>query len=90
MDLVEETAAYLDAPPHEARHSIAPSASPMRREHAPHHRLMQLASWLLCIARSRKAKMNAGPGNARRTKVKLSAADPVPGTSSRLPSQLQD
>ncbi|MGY4382190.1 regulator of CtrA degradation [Bradyrhizobium sp. i1.3.6] len=93
MDLVEETAAYLDgAGRTEAKAldravSLTYATESMRLT----TRLMQLASWLLLHRAVKEGEMTLSQANREKTKVKLSAADPGPSdTVEKLPSQLQD
>ncbi len=91
MDLVEETAAYLDgAGRTEAKAldravSLTYATESMRLT----TRLMQLASWLLLHRAVKEGEMTLSQANREKTKVKLSAADPGPSdTVEKLPSQL--
>jgi regulator of CtrA degradation len=91
MDLVEETAAYLDgagrAEALERSVSLTYATESMRLT----TRLMQLASWLLLHRAVKEGEMTLTQANREKTKVKLSAADP--GTNDmieKLPQQLQD
>src|SRR5216117_3741205 len=93
MDLVEETAAYLDgdgrteAKALERSVSLTYATESMRLT----TRLMQLASWLLLHRAVKEGEMTLTQANREKTKVKLTAADP--GTEDmieKLPQQLQD
>src|SRR5215469_12641923 len=93
MDLVEETAAYLDgAGRAEAKAldravSLTYATESMRLT----TRLMQLASWLLLHRAVKEGEMTLTQANREKTKVKLSAADPGPSDMiGKLPQQLQD
>jgi regulator of CtrA degradation len=93
MDLVEETAAYLDgAGRTEARAldrsvSLTYATESMRLT----TRLMQLASWLLLHRAVKEGEMTLGQANREKTKVKLSAADPgADDIIEKLPLQLQE
>ena len=93
MDLVEETAAYLDgdgrseAKALERAVSLTYATESMRLT----TRLMQLASWLLLHRAVKEGEMTLTQANREKTKVKLSAADPGPeDTIAKLPQQLQD
>ena len=93
MDLVEETAAYLDgagraeAKALDRAASLAYATESMRLT----TRLMQLASWLLLHRAVKEGEMTLTQANREKTKVKLSAADPGPSdVLERLPQQLQD
>jgi regulator of CtrA degradation len=93
MDLVEETAAYLDgdgrteAKALERSVSLTYATESMRLT----TRLMQLASWLLLHRAVKEGEMTLTQANREKTKVKLSAADPGPDDMlSKLPQQLQD
>ena len=93
MDLVEETAAYLDgdgraeAKALERAISLTYATESMRLT----TRLMQLASWLLLHRAVKEGEMTLTQANREKTKVKLSAADPGPDDMiTKLPQQLQD
>jgi regulator of CtrA degradation len=93
MDLVEETAAYLDgAGRTEAKAldravSLTYATESMRLT----TRLMQLASWLLLHRAVKEGEMTLVQANREKTKVKLSAADPGPTDMlEKLPQQLQE
>ena len=93
MDLVEETAAYLDgigrteAKALDRAVSLTYATESMRLT----TRLMQLASWLLLHRAVKEGEMTLSQANREKTKVKLSAADPGPvDMVEKLPQQLQD
>jgi regulator of CtrA degradation len=93
MDLVEETAAYLDgagrteAKALERTVSLTYATESMRLT----TRLMQMASWLLLHRAVKEGEMTLTQANREKTKVKLTAADPGPtDTLEKLPEQLQD
>jgi regulator of CtrA degradation len=93
MDLVEETAAYLDgagraeAKALERSVSLTYATESMRLT----TRLMQLASWLLLHRAVKEGEMTLTQANREKTKVKLSAADPgAADMVEKLPQQLQD
>src|SRR5215475_9220588 len=93
MDLVEETAAYLDgvgrteAKALDRAVSLTYATESMRLT----TRLMQLASWLLLHRAVKEGEMTLTQANREKTKVKLSAADPGPTDMiEKLPPQLQD
>jgi regulator of CtrA degradation len=93
MDLVEETAAYLDgdgrteAKALERSVSLTYATESMRLT----TRLMQLASWLLLHRAVKEGEMTLSQANREKTKVKLTAADPGPEDMiAKLPQQLQD
>jgi regulator of CtrA degradation len=93
MDLVEETAAYLDgagrteAKALERAASLTYATESMRLT----TRLMQMASWLLLHRAVKEGEMTLTQANREKTKVKLTAADPGPDdTLEKLPAQLQD
>ena len=93
MDLVEETAAYLDgvgraeAKALDRAVSLTYATESMRLT----TRLMQLASWLLLHRAVKEGEMTLSQANREKTKVKLTAADPGPSdTVDKLPPQLQD
>ena len=93
MDLVEETAAYLDgtgrveAKALDRAVSLTYATESMRLT----TRLMQLASWLLLHRAVKEGEMTLTQANREKTKVKLTAAEPgAADTIEKLPSQLQD
>jgi regulator of CtrA degradation len=93
MDLVEETAAYLDgdgrteAKALERSVSLTYATESMRLT----TRLMQLASWLLLHRAVKEGEMTLTQANREKTKVKLTAADPgAEDMIEKLPQQLQD
>ena len=93
MDLVAETAAYLDgagrveAKALERAISLTYATESMRLT----TRLMQLASWLLLHRAVKEGEMTLTQANREKTKVKLSAAEPGPDDMiAKLPQQLQD
>jgi regulator of CtrA degradation len=93
MDLVEETAAYLDgagrteAKALERAASLTYATESMRLT----TRLMQMASWLLLHRAVKEGEMTLTQANREKTKVKLTAADPGPSdTLDKLPEQLQE
>ncbi|MGC2085798.1 MAG: DUF1465 family protein [Bradyrhizobium sp.] len=93
MDLVEETAAYLDgigrteAKALDRAIGLTYATESMRLT----TRLMQLASWLLLHRAVKEGEMTLTQANREKTKVKLSAADPGPvDLLEKLPQQLQD
>ena len=93
MDLVEETAAYLDgagrieAKALDRAVSLTYATESMRLT----TRLMQLASWLLLHRAVKEGEMTLTQANREKTKVKLSAAEPGPDDMiAKLPQQLQD
>ena len=93
MDLVEETAAYLDgdgrtdAKTLERSVSLTYATESMRLT----TRLMLLASWLLLHRAVKEGEMTLAQANREKTRVKLTAADPGPQDMvTKLPEQLQD
>src|SRR5690242_19979385 len=93
MDLVEETAAYLDGAGRTEAKALDRSASLTYATESMRltTRLMQLASWLLLHRAVKEGEMTLTQANREKTKVKLSAADPGPeDTIAKLPQQLQD
>ncbi|GAA3842059.1 DUF1465 family protein [[Pseudomonas] carboxydohydrogena] len=92
MNLVEETAAYLDgegrveAKSLERAVGLTYATESMRLT----TRLMQLASWLLLHRAVREGEMTLNQANREKTKVKLTAAEPgATDLIEKLPSQLQ-
>lgn len=93
MDLVEETASYLDgqgrtdAKALDRAASLAYATESMRLT----TRLMQLASWLLLHRAVKEGEMSLSQANREKTKVKLTAADPgAEDVIEKLPSALKD
>src|ERR1700747_164722 len=88
MDLVEQTAAYLDGDGRSEGKALERSVSlPYATESMRLcTRLMQLPSWLLLHRAVKEGEMTLTQANREKTKVKLSAADPGPGeTIDKLP-----
>ena len=93
MDLVEETAAYLDGTGRAEAKLLDRSVSLTYATESMRltTRLMQLASWLLLHRAVKEGEMTLSQANREKTKVKLSAADPGPDDLlEKLPQQLQD
>lgn len=93
MDLVEETAAYLDgagrtdAKKLDRQVSLTYATESMRLT----TRLMQLASWLLLHRAVKEGEMTLAQANREKVKVKLNAADPGdPEMLEKLPEKLRD
>jgi regulator of CtrA degradation len=93
MDLVEETAAYLDGAGRAEAKALDRGASLTYATESMRltTRLMQLASWLLLHRAVKEGEMTLTQANREKTKVKLSAADPgTADTIEKLPEHLQD
>ena len=93
MDLVEETAAYLDGAGRTEAKALDRSVSLTYATESMRltTRLMQLASWLLLHRAVKEGEMTLTQANREKTKVKLSAADPGANDMvEKLPQQLQD
>jgi regulator of CtrA degradation len=93
MDLVEETAAYLDGDGRNEAKALERSVSLTYATESMRltTRLMQLASWLLLHRAVKEGEMTLTQANREKTKVKLTAADPGPADMiEKLPAQLQD
>ena len=93
MDLVEETAAYLDGDGRTEAKALDRSVSLTYATESMRltTRLMQLASWLLLHRAVKEGEMTLLQANREKTKVKLSAADPgPPDMLEKLPRQLQE
>src|SRR6266436_4067437 len=93
MDLVEETAAYLDGAGRVEAKALDRSVSLTYATESMRltTRLMQLASWLLLHRAVKEGEMTLSQANREKTKVRLSAADP--GSEEmveKLPEQLQE
>jgi regulator of CtrA degradation len=92
MDLVEETAAYLDGDGRNEAKALERSVSLTYATESMRltTRLMQLASWLLLHRAVKEGEMTLVQANREKTKVKLTAADPGPEDMvAKLPQQLQ-
>jgi regulator of CtrA degradation len=92
MDLVEETAAYLDGVGRAEAKALDRSASLSYATESMRltTRLMQLASWLLLHRAVKEGEMTLVQANREKTKVKLTAAEPGSGEMlAKLPEQLQ-
>ena len=93
MDLVEETAAYLDGVGRAEAKALDRSVSLTYATESMRltTRLMQLASWLLLHRAVKEGEMTLTQANREKTKVKLSAADPgAEDTLEKLPPQLRE
>ncbi|TKT70785.1 DUF1465 family protein [Afipia massiliensis] len=93
MDLVEETAAYLDGPGRAEAKALERSVSLSYATESMRltTRLMQLASWLLLHRAVKEGEMTLHQANREKTKVKLTAADPCPDDMlAKLPERLQE
>jgi regulator of CtrA degradation len=93
MDLVEETAAYLDGVGRAEAKALDRSVSLTYATESMRltTRLMQMASWLLLHRAVKEGEMTLVQANREKTKVKLSAADPSPTDMlEKLPQQLQE
>src|SRR5882724_6284839 len=77
MDLVEETAAYLDGAGRAQAKALDRSVSLTYATESMRltTRLMQLASWLLLHRAVKEGEMSLSQANKEKTKVKLAAAD---------------
>src|ERR1700753_3779829 len=93
MDLVEETAAYLDGAGRAEAKALDRSASLTYATESMRltTRLMQLASWLLLHRAVKEGEMTLTQANREKPKVKPSAADPGPvDMLEKLPQALQE
>lgn len=93
MDLVEETAAYLDGAGRLEAKKLERSASLVYATESMRltTRLMQLASWLLLHRAVNEGEMTLTQANREKTKVRLTAADPgAEDMIAKLPESLQD
>src|SRR6201989_3417374 len=91
MDLVEETAAYLDGAGRTEAKALDRAASLTYATESMRltTRLMQLASWLLLHRAVKEGEMSLAQANKEKSKVKLSAADTHdPGNLELLPERL--
>lgn len=93
MDLVEETAAYLDGPGRAEAKALERSVGLSYATESMRltTRLMQLASWLLLHRAVKEGEMTLNQANREKTKVKLTAADPCADDMLvKLPERLQE
>jgi regulator of CtrA degradation len=93
MELVEETAAYLDGVGRTEAKALDRSVSLTYATESMRltTRLMQLASWLLLHRAVKEGEMTLTQANREKTKVKLSATDPGPDdVIEKLPERLRD
>ena len=92
MDLVEETAAYLDGAGRAEAKSLERSVSLTYATESMRltTRLMQLASWLLLHRAVKEGEMSLAQANKEKTKVKLAPGEPVDEAAiNSLPKPLQ-
>lgn len=93
MDLVEETAAYLDGAGRNEAKSLdrAAALSYATESMRLTTRLMQIASWLLLHRAVKEGEMTLAQANGDRSKVKFTCADPGPEDMlAQLPEKLRD
>lgn len=93
MNLVEETAAYLDGAGRTDAKSLDRTASLTYATESMRltTRLMQLASWLLLHRAVKEGEMSLAQANREKVKVKLTAAEPGGNDAiTKLPERLQD
>jgi len=92
MDLVEETAAYLDGDGRNEAKALERSVSLTYATESMRltTRLMQLASWLLLHRAVKEGEMTLIQANKEKSKVKLAAGEPGdPDTIKLLPERLR-
>src|SRR6202008_512762 len=93
MDLVEETAAYLDGPGRAEAKALDRAASLTYATESMRltTRLMQLASWLLLHRAVKEGEMTLAQAHEEKSKVRLASCDPGDAKSiALLPSKLQE
>src|SRR5471030_929029 len=93
MDLVEETAAYLDGAGRAEAKALDRSVSLTYATESMRltTRLMQLASWLLLHRAVKEGEMSLAQANKEKAKVKLSATDfHEPHNMELLPTALRE
>src|ERR1700759_1731165 len=93
MDLVEETAAYLDGAGRTEAKALDRAASLTYATESMRltTRLMQPAPWRLLPRAVKEGERTLPQATREKTKVKLSAADPSPADMlEKLPAQLQE
>jgi regulator of CtrA degradation len=92
MNLVEETAAYLDGPGRQESKRLERSAALAYATESMRltTRLMQLASWLLLHRAVKEGEMTLAQANKEKAKVKLAAGEPGDSdTIKLLPERLR-
>ena len=90
MNLVEETAAYLDGAGRKDAKTLDRTASLTYATESMRltTRLMQLASWLLLHRAVKEGEMSLAQANREKVKVKLTAAEPGAADAvAKLPAQ---
>lgn len=93
MDLVEETAAYLDGAGRKDAKALdrAVNLTYATESMRLTTRLMQLASWLLLHRAVKEGEMSLAQANREKVKVRLTAAEPgADDALVKLPATLQD
>jgi regulator of CtrA degradation len=93
MNLVEETAAYLDGTGRKDAKALDRNASLTYATESMRltTRLMQLASWLLLHRAVKEGEMSLAQANREKVKVKLTAAEPGGADAvAKLPARLQE
>ena len=93
MDLVEETAAYLDGVGRSEAKALDRAASLTYATESMRltTRLMQLASWLLLHRAVKEGEMTLAQANKEKSKVRLAACEPGDAQSlALLPEKLQE
>src|SRR5579862_9952364 len=93
MDLVEETAAYLDGAGRTEAKALDRAASLTYATESMRltTRLMQLASWLLLHRAVKEGEMSLAQASKEKSKVKLAACDPGDAKSiALLPAKLRE
>src|SRR5271169_2064980 len=93
MDLVEETAAYLDGAGRSEAKALERSVSLTYATESMRltTRLMQLASWLLLHRAVKEGEMTLAQASKEKSKVRLAACDPGDSKSlTLLPEKLQE
>ena len=93
MDLVEETAAYLDGAGRAEAKALDRAASLTYATESMRltTRLMQLASWLLLHRAVKEGEMTLAQAHKEKSKVRLAACDPGdPKSIALLPQKLQE
>jgi regulator of CtrA degradation len=93
MNMVEETAAYLDGAGRKDAKALDRNASLTYATESMRltTRLMQLASWLLLHRAVKEGEMSLAQANREKVKVKLTAAEPGGADAvAKLPARLQE
>src|SRR3712207_293947 len=94
MELIEETAAYLDGPGREDSRTLPRQASLVYASESMRltTRLMQIASWLLLQRAVAEGEITADQARAEKNRIRMAAGDGAAGLSQyeALPPRLRE